>query len=294
MKRSNAVLRTGIVLVLLVAAAAAVLRSGAGKGAAAARPGKAGAALSWQKDTSPFQFDLYFYGAWGTFYPWKGSYVEKVIEQKTGVHPNIIVPTGDEKEYLSVMVASGKFPDAMVLEWYDDMTKRIIEAGKIYPIKELTDKYAPEFWDQIPQDVKAYHTQGRRQPLLPAFVHVVQGGVPEVAGEADLPARSSSRRGSTKPWASPPWIRPEKFIAMLQDDQAEVPGQEGHHHRAAPGRRTSGALPDASRLRTCWAPTLRRPTATSSTWMGTRSSSPSSPRAWWTASSSSTPWSERV
>ncbi len=108
MKRTAFVLRTGLVLALILVSAALCFAAGQKEGAATAAPsGNAGAALSWQKDTSPFQFDLYFYGAWGTFYPWKGSYVEKVIEQKTGVHPNIIVPTGDEKEYLSVMVASG-------------------------------------------------------------------------------------------------------------------------------------------------------------------------------------------
>ncbi len=119
-------------------------------------PAKTGE-LSWKADTSPFTFDLYFYGAWGTFYPWKGSYVEKIIEDKTGVHPNIIVPTGDEKEYLSVIVASGNYPDAMILELTSPVAKRLIESGQVSSINELTEKYAPEFWDMIPTAVKTYH-----------------------------------------------------------------------------------------------------------------------------------------
>jgi len=112
---------------------------------------------SWQKDTSPFKFDLYFYGAWGSFYRWNGTLVEKWITEATGVTPNIIVPTGDEKQYLNVMIASNNLPDAMVLEWYAPETKRLIKAGKIYSVNELCEKYAPEFWDMIPKEVKEYH-----------------------------------------------------------------------------------------------------------------------------------------
>ena len=59
----------------------------------------------------------------------------------------------------------------MILEWYADMTKRIIDAGKVFSIKELCDKYAPEFWDQIPEEVKAYHSkQDGNLYYLPSFM----------------------------------------------------------------------------------------------------------------------------
>ncbi len=53
---------------------------------------------SWKLDISPFEFDLYFYASWGTGYPWRGSLVEQYITEDTGVKPNIIIPTGNEKE----------------------------------------------------------------------------------------------------------------------------------------------------------------------------------------------------
>lgn len=81
---------------------------------------------SWQKDTSPFEFDIYFFAAWGTQYPWRGALVEKYITEDTGVTPNIIIPTGNEQEYLNVMIASDDLPDAMVLEWYAPETTRLI------------------------------------------------------------------------------------------------------------------------------------------------------------------------
>jgi putative aldouronate transport system substrate-binding protein len=225
MKRTICAWRTGLALVLLVVSAAFCFAGGQKEGEAAAPSGTPGAALSWQKDTSPFQFDLFFYGAWGTFYPWKGSYVEKIIEQKTGVHPNIIVPTGDEKEYLSVLVASGKLPDAMVLEWYGDMTKRLIAAGKIYSIKELCDKYAPEFWDQIPQDVKTYHSQDDGNLYyLPSFFTSKEEF--QQSPEKQIYRPFFIQKGIYEALGKPSVDTPEKFIAMLKMIKQRYPGKK--------------------------------------------------------------------
>lgn len=126
--------------------------------------------LSWQQDTSPFTFDLYFFGAWGDGYPWRGALVEKYITEATGVTPNIIIPTGNEKEYLNVMIASNDLPDAMVLEWYAPETKKLIESGNIYSVNELSEKYAPELMGMIPDDVITYHKQSDgKLYYLPSF-----------------------------------------------------------------------------------------------------------------------------
>jgi putative aldouronate transport system substrate-binding protein len=225
MKRTICTWRTELALVLIVVSAAFCFAEGQ-KEAAAPKPSeKPEAALSWQKDTSPFQFDLFFYGAWGTFYPWKGSYVEKLIEQKTGVHPNIIIPTGDEKEYLSVLVASGKLPDVMVLEWYGDMTKRLIAAGKIYSIKELCDKYAPEFWDQIPEDVKAYHTQADGNLYyLPSFFTSKEEF--QQSPEKQVYRPFFIQKGIYEALGKPSVDTPEKFIAMLKMIKQRYPGKK--------------------------------------------------------------------
>jgi len=226
MKRGSRALRAGMVLALLVVTAGVCLASG-GKGEATtpASTGNAGAALSWQKDTSPFTFDLYFYGAWGTFYPWKGSYVEKVIEGKTGVRPNIIVPTGNEQEYLSVMVASNKYPDAMVLEWYGDMTKRIIGAGKIFPIKELTDKYAPEFWSQIDADVKAYHSQpDGNLYYLPSFMSSKEDYARSLEKQTFRPW--FIQRGIYEALGKPRVDTPEKLLDMLRTIKQRYPNKK--------------------------------------------------------------------
>jgi putative aldouronate transport system substrate-binding protein len=225
MKATVCSARTGLVLVLLVVSAALCFASGQKEGTAPAASGNADAALSWQKDTSPFQFDLFFYGAWGTFYPWKGSYVEKLIEKKTGVHPNIIVPTGDEKEYLSVLVASGKLPDAMVLEWYGDMTKRLVNAGKIYSIKELADKYAPEFWGQISPDVKAYHAQADGSLYyLPSFFSSKEDFQKSLEKQVYRPF--FIQKGIYEALGKPSVDTPEKLLAMLRTIKQRYPDKK--------------------------------------------------------------------
>jgi len=127
--------------------------------------------MSWQKDTSPFEFDIFFFAAWGTHYPWRGAVVEKYITEDTGVTMNIIIPTGNEKEYLNVMIASNDLPDAMVLEWAAPETKRLIEAGHIHAINDLAAEYAPELMDMIAPDVINYHkhTDGKLY-YLPSFM----------------------------------------------------------------------------------------------------------------------------
>ncbi len=194
----------------------------AAAGATAAAPA---GALSWKQDTSPFTFDLFFYGAWGTAYPWKGSYVEKLIEGKTGVHPNIIVPTGDEKEYLSVLVASGKFPDAMILELISPTLKRLIETGNVYPIKDLTDKYAPEFWDAIPQEIKSYHAAADgKLYVVPSFFTSKEEW--QQSPEKDVVRPFFIQKGIYEALGKPSTDTPDKLFAVLQTIKQKYPDRK--------------------------------------------------------------------
>ena len=178
--------------------------------------------LSWQKDTSPFEFDLYFYAAWGTGYPWRGSQVEKYITEATGVTPNIIVPTGNEKEYLNVMIASNDLPDAMILEWYAPETKKLIESGNIYSIDELSEQYAPEFMDMIPEDVKTYHKQeDGKLYYLPSFFSSKEEF--EEGLEKHNARPLFIQKGIYEALGSPAVDTPESLIQMLKDIKAKYP-----------------------------------------------------------------------
>ena len=178
--------------------------------------------LSWQKDTSPFEFDLYFFAAWGTHYPWRGALVEKYITEDTGVTPNIIIPTGNEKEYLNVMIASGDLPDAMVLEWYAPETKRLIEAGYIHSINDLSAQYAPELMDMISEDVIKYHSHSDgKLYYLPSFMPTKEEYEQslEKHGARSLFIQKRIYEGLGKPSAD----TPEKLLQILRDIRDKYP-----------------------------------------------------------------------
>ncbi|MGE5614135.1 MAG: hypothetical protein ACM3XR_06985, partial [Bacillota bacterium] len=178
--------------------------------------------LSWQKDTSPFTFDIYFYGAWGTFYPWRGSLVEKYITEATGVTPNIIIPTGNEKEYLNVLIASNELPDAMVLEWYAPETKKLIQSGNIYSINELAEQYAPELMDMIPEDVLTYHNQeDGKLYYLPSFFTTKEEYEQSLEKHGARPL--FIQKGIYEALGKPSTDTPDKLLEVLKQIKANYP-----------------------------------------------------------------------
>lgn len=178
--------------------------------------------LSWQKDTSPFEFDIYFYGAWGDNYPWRGALVEQFITEDTGVTPNIIIPTGNEQEYLNVMIASNDLPDAMVLEWYAPETKRLIESGKIYSVDELSEQYAPELMDMISDEIINYHshTDGKLY-YLPSFFTTAEEY--EQAIERHGARSLFIQKGIFEALGEPSVDTTEKLVQLLKDIKEQFP-----------------------------------------------------------------------
>ena len=177
---------------------------------------------SWQKDTSPFTFDMYFMGAWGDGYPWRGALVEKYIAEDTGVTPNIIIPTGNEKEYLNVMIASNDLPDVLVLEWYQPETKRLIESGNILAIDDMAAQYAPELMDEISEDVKIYHGQpDGKLYYLPSFFSTKE----EYAESMERHGARSLfiQKGIYEDLGKPSVDTPEKLVEVLKQIKVKYP-----------------------------------------------------------------------
>ena len=99
----------------------------------------------WEKNTSPITLDWYmnfswFQGKWGQ------DEISKYIAEKTGVNVNFIVPAGNENEKLNTMIASGKLPDILTLDWYDDGIKKLLEGDLLQPLNKLAEQYDPYFF----------------------------------------------------------------------------------------------------------------------------------------------------
>ena len=181
-----------------------------------------GSEPSWKKDTSPFEFDLYFFASWGTGYPWRGSLVEKYITEETGVTPNIIIPTGNEKEYLNVMIAGNDLPEAMILEWNAPETKKLIQSGEIYSIDDLSAEHAPEMMDMISDDIKLYHKQDDgKLYYLPSFFSTKEEH--EEGLEKHNARPLFIQKGIYEGLGSPSVDTPEQLLQLLKDIKAKYP-----------------------------------------------------------------------
>ena len=118
-----------------------------------------GTGPSWTWDTEPVTLGMYMHEGWYTkrWNPDVNLRDAKILEE-TGVNLDISVPTGDAQERLNTMIAGQTLPDIVVLGWWFDQVRQLQEAGRLYPLNELIDEYAPDFWDIIPQSMVDWYT----------------------------------------------------------------------------------------------------------------------------------------
>lgn len=103
-------------------------------------------------DTSPVTLKMYVkYSWWGRKGPqFTDSLSGKEVTHRTGVTLEVITPpTGDEEQTkLNVMLASGDYPDMMLLD-RDATLRKYIETGAIIPLDELIQKYGPDIIKEV-------------------------------------------------------------------------------------------------------------------------------------------------
>ena len=63
---------------------------------------------------------------------------------KTGIEISIQQPTGNPTEKLSLMLASGDYPDVVVMSRGDASLDKYISSGAFIPLDELIEKYGAD------------------------------------------------------------------------------------------------------------------------------------------------------
>ena len=118
-----------------------------------------GTGPSWAWDQSPITLGLYMHEGWYTKV-WNPdvNIRDRALFEATGVNLDISVPTGDAQERLNTMIAGRTLPDIVILGWWFDQVRQMQEGGMLYPLNELIDEYAPDFWDIIPQSMVDWYT----------------------------------------------------------------------------------------------------------------------------------------
>jgi len=76
-----------------------------------------------------------------------GTAVHQRIAEDTGITIDFVIPAGNAIEQLYTMIAANTLPDIMTLAWTEPIIAELIDAGMVYAINVLADRYDPYFWN---------------------------------------------------------------------------------------------------------------------------------------------------
>lgn len=148
--------------------------------------------------------------------------VAKEITKKTGVTVEVQQPTGDPLEKLNLMLASGDYPDMVLMDRSNDIVNKYISAGALIPLNDLIDKYGSNvtkmYGDTLKkiryEDGKNYYLSnwyGKDPDAVFGFV-MRQDILKELAGE---------KATNGQPFTS------EELVKLLKDFKAKYPTING-------------------------------------------------------------------
>jgi len=115
---------------------------------------------SWEQweDYDPSQIEIDWYVDYSTF-AWTGgdeSIVSNVIKEKTGITINFMTPVNDDGTQLNTLIAGDKLPDVITILANGAERVQLAEEEYVYPINELSKRWAPRLMDRIDSDITKY------------------------------------------------------------------------------------------------------------------------------------------
>jgi putative aldouronate transport system substrate-binding protein len=219
-----------IILVLVCLLAAAAVFAG---GARQTGPATAVASVNpdvpgWTVDTSPVTLEWYVHLNWYNN-DWGQYEMSQVIQEKTGVRLNFIIPAGSENEKLNTIIASGDIPDIVSIGWWESGLRQLIEGGLLASLEDLANQYDPYFLKHVA------NTQALgwyRQPDGKVYGYPNYSWTPEQIADAAPGVLTSNltfavQKGMYEAIGSPSMRRPDEFIAALQRVKERFPNVSG-------------------------------------------------------------------
>lgn len=180
------------------------------------------------RDTTPYEIDWYVDLPW---WSWNGNgwgldMTSQVIQEKTGVTINFIIPASDGGEQLSGMIASGDLPDVITVDgWWSSqkraLTNQLAMEGYLWSYNELMDQYAPSMWDEVRMDMFNWHAESDGNTYL---LQNYSYGVKDLeAGERLMPNGGIIvRKDIWEAIGSPDMSTPEAFLAACEKVKSEI------------------------------------------------------------------------
>ncbi len=90
---------------------------------------------------------------------WEDNLVANTITQETGTTIDFVKPSGNEREKLTALMSAGTMPDLITLGHWEPELEYMIEEGLVYPLNELAEDYAPEFFQVAEPQRLAWYTR---------------------------------------------------------------------------------------------------------------------------------------
>lgn len=179
-----------------------------------------------QSQESPVTLDWFVNFSWFTA-AWGENHVTQVITQETGAQVNFSSPVGSENETLDAMLQGEKLPDLITLGWWLPQVGELIDSGKVYPLEELAESYAPEFFDAASQEVLDWYRQDDGE------VYCCPSASSSPAAYADGTIAPSNqaflvRRDLYEALGSPDMTTPEGFADALRRARETFPMVNGY------------------------------------------------------------------
>ena len=115
---------------------------------------------SWEQweDYDPSQITIDWYVDYSSF-AWTGedaSIVSNMIKEKTGVSINFMTPVNDDGTQLNTLIAGDKLPDVITILANGAERVHLAEEKYVYPINELSKRWAPRLMNKIDSDITKY------------------------------------------------------------------------------------------------------------------------------------------
>lgn len=84
---------------------------------------------------------------------WGDNEVSRAITEKTGIDIRFIYTKGNASEKLNALIASETLPDLVTLGYWEPQNNEMIENEQVYSLNELAEKYDPDFFEVLNEDV---------------------------------------------------------------------------------------------------------------------------------------------
>lgn len=158
---------------------------------------------------------------------WGKNDVSKWFLDQTGVNIEFTFATDANHTNINMMVASDSMPDLLFIPSPNGfpLTKKLADEGKVWDLKELSEKYAPDFMANVPENVRIsknveFQTKDHFYQIPQGYLPAERFNEPEVFKSAVTPV---VRKDIYEAIGSPSIKTDEDYLHMLRTVKDKYP-----------------------------------------------------------------------